>query len=341
MSSSFDWRIIDRHLAGEATPAEEAELRAWLAEDPRRSVLIEEARRPVSGETWNVDAAWKSVSSHLRTPASVTSRFNRSLERRQLGSRYAKAAVRIAAMLLLTVGAAFLWRTFEQRKRSGSQIATRALTTVKGQRAELRLDDGTRVVLGVESRLDYPEVMDGASREVQLSGEAYFEVSPDSSRPFRVRTASAVTRVLGTEFTVRAYPGTEAVEVAVTSGRVSLGRSDTSVAVVLGKGQLGELRAQGAPTVRSVANLDPFVAWTEGRLAFDGTAFGDALLQLERWYDVDFVVADSALAARRLSARFRAESLNEALDAIALALGARYERAGRTIRFMPRRTRAR
>jgi transmembrane sensor len=151
-----------------------------------------------------------------------------------------------------------------------------------------------------------------------------------------VRTAGAVTRVLGTEFTVRAYAGSDEVEVAVAGGRVLLASSDSSTGVLLIKGQLGALRAGAPPTVRTLASLEPFVAWTEGRLAFDGAPLRVALRQLERWYDVNFVVADSALADRRLTARFRAESLTEALDAIAVALDARYERRDRVISFTPR-----
>jgi transmembrane sensor len=330
MSEPFDWGIVDRFLAGEATSEELVVLHQWLEADPRRAALLDQARRAVASgaKAWDVDAAWRSVSDRIRGPAVVPIRHAR-------GRRYV-GALRIAAGLLLTIGAATLWRVVAERESGASRVAMREVATTRGQRAELRLSDGTRVVLGAASRLEYAPELNGRTREVRLTGEAYFEVARDSVHPFVVRTPGAVTRVLGTEFTVRAYAGSDEVEVAVAGGRVLLASSDSAMGVVLTRGQLGALRAGGSPTVRTVASLEPFVAWTEGRLAFDGTPLRVALRQLERWYDVNFVVADSALADRRLTARFRTESLTEALDAIALALDARYERRDRTITFTPR-----
>lgn len=330
MSEPFDWGIVDRFLAGEATPEELVVLQRWLEGDPRRGRLLEEAWGMLASDakSWNVDAAWREVSGRLHGPAVIP--MERARVRRYVG------ALQVAAGLLLTIGAATLWRVMAERESGAGQVAMREVATTKGQRAELRLSDGTRVVLGAASRLEYAPEPDGRTRDVRLTGEAYFEVAPDSAHPFVVRTAGAVTRVLGTEFTVRAYAGSDEVEVAVAGGRVLLASSDSSTGVLLIKGQLGALRVGAPPTVRTLASLEPFVAWTEGRLAFDGAPLRVALRQLERWYDVNFVVADSALADRRLTARFRAESLTEALDAIAVALDARYERRDRVISFTPR-----
>lgn len=330
MSEPFDWGIVDRFLAGEATPEELVVLQRWLEGDPRRGRLLEEAWGTLASDakSWDVDAAWREVSDRLRRAAVIP--MERARVRRYVG------VLQVAAGLLLTIGAATLWRVMAERESGAGQVAMREVATTKGQRAELRLSDGTRVVLSAASRLEYAPQPDGRTRDVRLTGEAYFEVAPDSAHPFVVRTPGAVTRVLGTEFTVRAYAGSDEVEVAVAGGRVLLASSDSSRGVVLIKGQLGALRAGAPPTVRTLASLEPFVSWTEGRLAFDGAPLRVALRQLERWYDVDFVVADSALADRRLTARFRAESLTEALDAIAVALDARYERRDRVISFTPR-----
>ena len=330
MTEPFDWGIVDRFLAGDATSEEIVVLQRWLAADPRRGQLLDQARQTVGAESesWNTEAAWRDVTARMHGQTVIPIRAGRP--RRYTG------LLRIAAGLVLTVSAALLWRLMSDRESSSTQIAMREVATTKGQRAELRLSDGTRVVLGAASRLEYAPEMRSTTRDVRLTGEAYFEVAPDSAHPFVVRTAGAMTRVLGTEFTVRAYGGTDEVQVAVAGGRVLLAPADSSSGVVLSKGQLGSLRAGGKPTVRALASLEPFVGWTEGRLAFDGTPLRDALRQLERWYDVNFVVADSGLADRRLTARFNAESLTEALDAIALALDARYERRDRTITFAPR-----
>ncbi len=195
------------------------------------------------------------------------------------------------------------------------------------------MQDGTQVTIAPKSRVRYAADYGRARRELYLDGEAYFQVTPDSQRPFRVHTAGSLTEDLGTAFVVRAYADQVATEVVVAEGRVALSRADTAAAsrppaLVLEARDLGRLDASGVATRRRGVDVERQLAWTRGVLAFDGAPLGDVVRTLGRWYNVDIRLADSALAARRLTASFQNEPIDLVLHRIALTLGLRVERAG-------------
>jgi transmembrane sensor len=208
----------------------------------------------------------------------------------------------------------------------------RELVAPNGERTTATLADGSRVILNAGSTLRYSADIERGSRDVYLDGEGYFEVTHDAGRPFRVHARHGVAHDLGTRFSVRAYPELARVEVVVAEGRVSLRRDQpaASDSVILAPGQLGRLDQSGPPSVVSV-DTAAFIGWTGGSLVLEGLTLDEVLPQLQRRFDVEIRITDRALASRRVFARFRDESLTQVLDALSLALGARYERSGRVV----------
>jgi len=309
--------LLDRYLAGEASAADTEAVREWLAEDDGHALLLEDLRlirlvRGVAREPAppsSVDVAWAKAVLEIRPKPRIS-----PISRRLLVAVLAAAAT---VVVVLVGGAGVL------RAPRWSEHATAA-----GQRAVVRLRDGTQVTLAPTSHLRYAADYGRAHRDVYLDGEAYFQVTPDSQRPFRVHAAGSVTEDLGTAFVVSAYTDELETEVVVTEGRVSLSRGEaTSDAVVLGLRDLGRLRASGPATVRRGVDIDRYLAWTKGVLAFDGAPLGDVVPALERWYAVDIQLADRTFADRRLTATFREEPIDLVLQRIALTLGMRVERA--------------
>jgi transmembrane sensor len=292
--------LLDRYLAGEASAADVEAVRAWLAEDAGHALLLEDLRlirRVAAGPApySSADAAWAKAVKVL-------------VPRRRLVPALAAAAVIIA---LIGVGGGLL-----RRMPRWSEHATAV-----GHRTVIHLQDGTRVTLAPQSRLRYTADYGRAHRDLYLHGEAFFQVAHDEKRPLRVHTARGVTEDLGTAFVVRSYGDESATEVIVAEGRVALN------ALVLEARDLGRLDSRGTATVRRGVDVDRYLAWTKGVLAFDGMPLGDVVSTLERWYNVDIGLADSALAARRLTATFQNEPIDLVLQRIALTLGLRVERA--------------
>jgi ferric-dicitrate binding protein FerR (iron transport regulator) len=177
-----------------------------------------------------------------------------------------------------------------------------------------------------------------SSRAVDLVGEAYFDVAPDADHPFVIVAGTTVTRVLGTEFGVRAYPGDSAVQVAVADGRVAFRASATSEgeAVVLRPGELGRIEAGSAQVSRQAVNLDAYLGWQEGRLAFEDAPLSQVAAQLERWYGIPVRIGDASLRSRRLTASFRDQPVDEVIAVVAATLGLEYARVGQVYTFFPK-----
>jgi len=313
--------LLDRYLAGEASAAEAQAVREWLAEDAEHELLLEELRFVRRAGTEKVP------------PSSTDMAWARAVQALELAPKpRVSRRLLVAGLTAAAVVVALLAGRIVLRPR-WSEYAAAA-----GHRTTLHLPDGTRVTLGPKSRLRNRADYGRSDRAVYLDGEAYFQVAPDKQRPFRVHTAGSVTEDLGTAFVVSAYTDQIATEVIVTEGRVSLSRADTTVAsraVVLEARDLGRLDSSGTATVRRGVDVDRYLAWTKGVLAFDGAPLSDVVRALGRWYNVEMRLPDSAVAARRLTATFQNEPIDLVLKRIALTLGLRVERTDGAVFLLP------
>jgi ferric-dicitrate binding protein FerR (iron transport regulator) len=219
------------------------------------------------------------------------------------------------------------------------------VATKLGERATIRLVDGTRITLNVDSRLRYAQSYGVSARDVYLDGEAYFDVTHDVAKPFVVHTRAGLAEDLGTAFAVRAYTEDSSTQVVVTSGRVALHptlssrpasvRAGAITPALLSAGDLARVRTNGTLDVQRDVNANPYIAFTEGKIIFDDTPVREALRRLSRWYDLDFQLTDSTLARHKITASFRGESPEKVIALIAFTLQARYEQYGRTVAFSP------
>ena len=167
------------------------------------------------------------------------------------------------------------------------------LITPRGGEYAVVLADGTKVWLNSETRLEYPLAFGEHSREVRLSGEAYFEVTKDEARCFNVIMEGATIEVMGTSFNASCYPGEGQCWAVLESGKINL-RTDHGVAAV----NVGECAsydiASGKVTVETV-DLKYFTSWRYGTFYFYNTPLFEIVQKLGRWYDVHFKFADESL----------------------------------------------
>lgn len=357
------WASVDRYLTGDAEPHEAEAVRAWLAADPTSAEALDDIRRirevvasrPRLRTTADV---WAALVPELKANAAQPAQPagpRRALPvwRGTLGQREVDAwPHRLTAAVAVFLVAAFVtygwwggWLPGAARTGSptGASEPARVFSTTRGQRAEIRLVDGTRVVLAAESRLTLPADYDAAQRAVRLEGEAYFDVQHDVGKPFSVGAGHAVVHDLGTRFDVRAYPSDSDVLVVVAQGSVRMvGRAATdSVGRVLERGAAARMDSAGQLSVAMDVDITRYLSWTHGRLAFAATPLSDVAAEVGRWYDVDIVIADSALAARRLTATIEDQPLSQVLDQLSVALDIRAVRAGRRVTLTPLSNRTR
>jgi transmembrane sensor len=325
--SSVSWELLERFLAQQCDAEDRAWVERWIGDTPSgrlRAGLLVEAVDP--GPVATKADAWARLLRRLATPGGPSSGQARSW---RIPSRVAAlGAAMVVAGILVAIA-------LSSRNKTSGDPALRVLSTPSGQRASFQLPDSTKVILGVASTLRHPPAFDASVRQIELEGEAYFEVAPDTRRPFVVRARNLVAEDVGTEFLVRAYPEDAAPSVVVRDGRVALRLAAApahAARQILLAGQLGRLAADGRPTVEQ-ADTSAYFAWTQGWLVFDGVPLRAAIPQLSRWYDLDFRLADSSLGEVPLTATFRNQPTDEVLQLLAASLGMSQARQGRKVTF--------
>lgn len=167
------------------------------------------------------------------------------------------------------------------------------LVTALNDKLQVVLFDGTRVWLNSGSRLKFPSRFAADCREIELAGEAYFEVTKDSLRPFLVHTSSAKVEVLGTCFNVSAQTEKECVTTLV-EGRVRMQDAEEHK-VVLAPGQQAVLDGNGGWKVEEV-DVRYFTAWRDGQFAFKDARLETVLEKLARYYGVQFKFENDKIA---------------------------------------------
>ena len=313
--------LLARYLAGEASGEERAAVQAWALADPANAAELERlgrvwaAARPAA--QWDVERALARVSARLDQPVPL----RRPVQRRALLALAATVALALASLLL--------WRMLGP----GTASAAAVYATAPGERRAIELSDGTRVVLAPGSELGVPAGYGGGERRVELSGEAWFEVTHDEARPFRVHGLGSITQDLGTEFSVRAVAGLP-VRVVVVSGSASLrpAHAPADRAVTLHASEVGTLVAGAsvAEVERGVA-VEALVSWRAGRLEFNNEPLDRVLAELGRWYGLEFRLLDPSLGSSRLSAPLSLDSLDETLEVLNLTFGLTASRRADTV----------
>ncbi|SFD46752.1 FecR family protein [Chitinophaga sp. CF118] len=171
-----------------------------------------------------------------------------------------------------------------------NRISYNTLTTPRGGQFHLTLPDGTDVWLNAGSSITFPTAFTSADRTVNVTGEAYFDVTKMAGKPFFVRiNKEVVVQVLGTSFNINAYTDEPFINTTLVEGRVGL-LTGNNPQIILLPGQQGRITgANIAVKVLDNINVDQVVSWKNGAFDFDGTDLSSVLRQLSRWYDVEVV----------------------------------------------------
>lgn len=203
------------------------------------------------------------------------------------------------------------------------------LIVPRGGEYRLTLSDGTKVWLNSASVLTFPTVFAGDLRKVQLTGEAFFEVSRDTGHPFIVVTPKMEVKVLGTSFNVSVYDDEEAVHATLLKGRVEV-RTEGGGACELKPGEQACLT--GGALTRKEVNTRQFTSWISGKFLFFNTPLKEISKQISRWYDVDiFFSREEVKEICFTGAILRFEPLEELIRMIESTSNVRFSVKNKTI----------
>ena len=165
------------------------------------------------------------------------------------------------------------------------KVYVNTLSTPRGGQYRLMLPDKSLVWLNAQSSITFPSAFIGKERKVSVTGEVYFEVSKDKTRPFIVETGDADVEVLGTQFNVNIYPDEENAAVTLLEGSIKLSHNNTSKILIPGQQAIFNKNANNIQ-LKNV-EVDNFVDWKNGLFIFEDASVPEVMRQIERWYDVD------------------------------------------------------
>jgi len=330
--------LLAQYLAGELGEEAANSLRqtyGWTAEGTAvRDVVLETVRK--EGE--EVVVGKEIIAQRLavaRMRAGVDGPAGRRSvdEGRRIGRFPGKQTLLIGALTMLAVFAIGVGI----RRNTTQDTVTQHYVTHPRQRRSITLADGSRMLLAPSTTV----TING--RTLDVTGEAFFTVSPHSETPFLVRTTNAVVRVLGTRFAVRRYPDESASRIMVDEGRVAVEAVGSHPQRPRTRGvlsaQMAVLVTDSGMTMTSGVAVPEMISWTSGTVVFSGVPLRDVITELRHLYGAEIRIADTALASHtmRMNVSIETDALPQILDLICATSDAHYTRRGTTYVLSPGR----
>ncbi len=349
MSQDRFLHLLSRMLANEATIQELDELNHLIEDDSNDKIFYENLQHkpnPYDFVTqYRANRAFELLApkltiSQVNRSESTANTPSESTEPNKIGNRkYLYLWASIAASIIIVI---FTWPlVFTSKQEQLSTAPHSEIATLKGQKSKITLPDGTQVWLNADSKIRYPEHFAGNIREVNLEGEAYFDVTHNKEKPFIIHTKEMNIKVLGTAFNVRAYPNEKKSEAALIRGSIEVSfnnRPDQKLILkpnekievknspsVFNKTSVNKEEMKAA--VIAINNISYIksdstvieTAWKNGKLVFDSQPFEQVSEEMERWYDVKFVIHDELLKKKLFTANFNNESIEDVLHFLKLS----------------------
>lgn len=311
--------LLEKYASGTCTPEELEALEAWY----------ESFKHPHAA-----DASWEADAVLTRELMQDFREMQRRKERLFRGDKGWRNWWKAAAVIVPVAGiGAFLWMS---RPSAGPVTAGPVLTEVPatpGSKRFILLPDSSTVVLREGSTLLYPATFGGSERVVTLTGEGYFDVREQPGKPFRIRSGKLVTTVLGTAFSIKAYPGQEHVTVTVSSGKVKIEeQAGNKLLGILGEDQQIVYENDAAVVETRPVKAEENIAWLKKGMDFHSVPFEDIVQQIGEQYQVKIDFANDALRQCRIRATFEGtETLDQVLFVLCTVRNATYTRQGETI----------
>ncbi len=323
--------VLDWFAKEELDPAGESELyRFWqeAGKEKQKKNFQADADRMLSGINKVID----SRESGLPVPAEPVLSPDSDIDQIIKPVRW-NWVLRAAATVLLPLGLFWLYTLYS----AGDEQYISKLVTVSalpGTRETVDLPDGTRVVLNTGSTITYPESFPDTIREIELKGEAFFEVKKDNKRPFIVRTENIATQALGTSFDIKHREKNDEISVALTTGSVKIDEKK--------EGDFGQI-ARLSPGQQLVYNkeshayrveaFDPMEvsSWQKGVLYFKKASLNEVVQKLENWYGIEIEIVGKVSSKERKSkytGSYDNQSLDDVLKGISFVKKFSYEKQG-------------
>lgn len=304
--------LLEKYITGElCTPGELEEIKAYLDNpDHRLEHLMLQAWQQAGGPVSESRKANTLEQVLKATGQAGEARVVPLMRKKRMP--FLRVAASIAALVLVTGVLVYLRLNSRNNSRA---IAWKTIRNEGMGVQKITLPEGTVVWLNSRSSVSYPlAFLQQPQREIRLSGEAYFEVAGNAAHPFVVHADSLYTTVLGTAFTVKAWPGTNHIQVALLSGCVQVNGYTHLPGDILAPGDvLTWIKANGQLQKVAGGIRKDMYEWKEGKIVLSNTPLAEAVKELEQVYGVTIRYDAAQLAKVKLTGSFRRDSIDRVL----------------------------
>ena len=352
------WELLSKKLSCEANESELSELQAILSGNPdlrhtveALSVLENQALRIESDK--ETELAFERHITRLDESEAGSSKlyplfFTAASMQPRKGGNIRRWAISMIAILVIASCLFIVRNIVGPRNAAAVKHAVQSQVTTKpGSKTHIQLPDGSTVWLNASSDLTYGENFGKELREVNLTGEAFFDVAKDPEHPFIIHTKVVDVKVLGTAFNVRSYPNDANTETSVIRGSVEVtvkNRENTKYylkpnekVIVANNVTIPEVPAAARQETKPLVAIQSLTryhvdssiietSWVENKLIFqENESFQDVALKMERWYGVHIHFVDPEVAEYRMYGSFTTETIKQALDALKIGFNFNYK----------------
>ncbi|CAM3741256.1 FecR family protein [Mucilaginibacter galii] len=303
--------LLERYARGATSAAENLRVENWLANHENPDNQWE--RMDIAGRKQWLGQVFADVESTIgkNTPI-IHIHPRRTLWRIAAG----------AAMLIICFSL-FWQRAALQNWRNPIQLTT--MQTADNQKKEVVLSDGSKIWLNAGSELKYPKKFNGTTREVFLTGEAYFNIKHDASKAFIVHTGSLITIVLGTAFDIKAIKNDRLIIVTVTRGKVSVSEDKRLLGLIIPNQQISYNKHTNLH-VQSSVDASRVIAWQSAELRFEDITFQEAAKILLERFNVKITFNNDKIRACRFSgSALSGKNIDQVLKVICAFNNAHYD----------------
>ncbi|WP_308549921.1 FecR domain-containing protein [uncultured Parabacteroides sp.] len=319
---TIDENILIKYLDGTQTKSEQAEVEAWLAESPANEKVLEQLYFTLQvTDRLHVMQSVDPEMALVRFKSKVRKQNKKVRLYRNLSLLQKVAAVLFIPVLILS---AYMFMQLGRERVRMVEVRTNP-----GVVSRFELPDGTKVWLNAGSTLTYPQNFWSESRQVELTGQGYFEVTKDPEKPFIVKVDPAYSvEVLGTTFDVSAYRDDEVIGTTLVEGSVKLNinqKNGKTVSQLLKPDERAEFSKSTCKLNITSVNTDYDTAWINGEVIFRNHSMRQVLKMLSRHYNVRFDVKDNDVLNSVITARFKDEQLPQVMEYLKLASGIKYK----------------
>jgi transmembrane sensor len=289
--------IIQHFIRGNATPDEERILYNRIKESPEiRKVFFSQK------DLWDA--------SQIGSPRLNESELNHWFElQERMESERQKTSdfmdiLRIAAAVLIALSSGWFGHfLYSSGTFSGKQAEMKKVEALRGQVKEIFLADGTQVWLNSGSILSFPTVFTADNREIELNGEAFFEVTSCEDKPFLVKTRNHTVMVTGTRFNVREYPGSNIIETTLEEGKVKIITGNFIKDLM--PGEQSSFNTETAKIHIGQVDMPVYTSWIDGIHEFNNESVSRIFNIIERWWDVEIDYPEERLNNERITGVLR------------------------------------